>query len=166
MKTYIFEKGLVRKPNGRIDTEDHKEKEIEYNSVEGAEDFLWYLLESAIPEQIPYCPDCVSMGKQGVVQNSDSSHHKQKDGYCSYHKQTKSKYAFKTLNKHQIQTNIEFAKGASWLIASLCDASARRFDHKKIIKGIININKNNKELSFKNLCDSISPQEKLDNLLA
>lgn len=147
MKKPIYEKYLVRKPSGRVLVKENESKEIkEYSSLQGCEDFLWYLAESSIPEQITYCSECVKQGKKSVV----------KDGYCTTHRKHKAKHAFADLTEEEVETNLNFVNNYDWLITSLCDASLRHLDNKKVIKGIIDINKNNKKLSFSRVCEKLT----------
>ena len=173
MKTKIYEKKLIRRPDrykniigkdgkketkklkGRIDVVENKDVDIKEYMIEGPLDFLWYLLNSSIPDQIPYCQKCLDEGQPNV----------KKDGHCILHRDEKLKYAFKEITKEQRETNIKFAKRASWLISTVCDASPKRFDDKKIVKGIIDINRMNHKLSLKSMSKIDTTNEKLNNIL-
>lgn len=151
MNTIIHEKNLIRKEVVRldhlkkpykktiVDVIEDQSKKIESYMVDGSIDFLWYLLNSAIPEQVPYCPKCIKAGRNG----------ERRGGRCIFHKKDILKRAFKPLTEEQIETNLNFVKRASWLVSSVCDASPRRIDDKKIIKGIIDINTKNKNSTIK-----------------
>ncbi|MFA6325320.1 MAG: hypothetical protein WCX46_03805 [Candidatus Paceibacterota bacterium] len=141
MKPVVYEKFLVKNTHGKV-VVTLGDKEIkEYSSVEGCNDFLWYLMESAVPEQVPYCKICAKNGVKSVI----------KDGVCVIHKKNKAKYAFKEISKEDADVNIDFVIRNKWIIESLCDANRKNLDSKKVVQGIIDINKNNKTLSLKNI---------------
>ncbi len=150
----MYKKKLVRLASGKIDAVNDTEK-IDDMMAEPAFDLAWAILNSAIPDQIPYCPKCLSEG---------GNYHK-KDGFCKRHKGVKIKYAFVKLSPEMLKDNIEFAERETSFISATCDASSRKFDDKKIIKGITAINKNNHVLNIDAIKNSFTTFQKLNNLL-